>query len=273
MKDNITFVTAYIQLPDSGKSWKGIQQNSSTYRRWMTPYSMMNNYLVAYMSDWDDCHFLQRERSKLDPSLTRIYHISKDNLWSFSLLPKITAIFKNESYPKHWPNTVKPLYPCAVNSKYEHLLRALRENPFQTKYFGWLDAGLYRSLIEEHKLKPFSLALPPGFNSSKVSYAAVKEFTKTPPEKVFYDNVDWISGAAFVGRADVMIRLVQDYLTAVKYFLSKGLMSADQQILNAMYQDENFKKQVDIQTYEGYYPALGYIMKNQAETAKMSKKV
>ena len=116
-------------------------------------------------------------RSRLPSGRTRIIKVSQSEMWSFRLVPRIAAIFNQSGDPRHFPNIVEPRYSSAMHAKYEVMLRATTENHFRTRYFCWLDVGLFRDLIVEDvddhvKLtnrKQFSLALPPGFRNDSIA--------------------------------------------------------------------------------------------------------
>ena len=271
MSSDITLVTAYFHIPGFRKNWHGTEQNKSTYMKWMTTYSKVNNNVIAYMDNTDNLDRFRNIRSTLDANLTRLVHVPRKKLWSFSLLPRVTKLFSRDSYPRFVPNTVQAVYPCTMHAKYELMLHALRTNPYKTKYFCWVDMGLYRGLADKTDQKPFKLVLPAPFNDSKVAYTEVFERKNITAKDAFLKNKTWIAGTVFLAKASVMIRVVEDYLRAVQYYLSRDLMSTDQQLLYAMYQDPEFVKHAEVQTFKGYFPKLGYMMKNAGEALERER--
>jgi hypothetical protein len=135
-------------------------------------------------------------------------------MWSFALVPEISRIFAKPGYPQHLPNTVVPTYSAAMHAKYEVMQWAIRENPFKTRYFCWLDIGLFRDMAEqEGDSSPFSLHLPAGFRSDSVAYTEVWE-PRNPAatvEQIVYNNMVWVCGCFFIAEASVMYRWTREY--------------------------------------------------------------
>jgi len=132
-------------------------------------------------------------------------------MWSFGLLPNITRIFAKPYYPKHYPNTVVPAYSAAMHAKYEVMQLAILENPFNTRYFCWLDVGLFRDIAESNEL--FSLYLPPDLKNTSVGYQDVygRDTMVTSVADIVRDNMVWVCGAFFIAEATAMFRWTQEY--------------------------------------------------------------
>jgi hypothetical protein len=134
-------------------------------------------------------------------------------MWSFGLVPEIARIFKQSDYPKHLPNTVVPTYSAAMHAKYEVLQWAIKQNPFKTRYFCWLDVGLFRDLSKLRSVNRFSLYLPPYFNTGSVAYQEVygARNTKATVKDIVYNNMVWVCGCFFIGEAGVMYQWTLEY--------------------------------------------------------------
>ena len=131
-------------------------------------------------------------------------------MWSFGLVPKINQIFAKPGYPKHHPNTVVANYSAAMHAKYEVLQLAIEENPFNTRYFCWLDIGLFRDI--SNSKKQFSMHLPPNFKNDSVAYQQVYTLDpKASPQSIIYNNMVWVCGCFFVAEASVLYRWTLEY--------------------------------------------------------------
>lgn len=138
--------------------------------------------------------------------------VCNSQMWSFGLVPAISRIFANPSYPKHHPNTVVPNYSAAMHAKYEVMEAAVKENPFNTRYFCWLDVGLFRDIAGKSADGPFSLYLPPGFRNDSVSYQEVYGRNKQVSVKdIVYMNMVWVCGCFFFAEANVMLKWTEEY--------------------------------------------------------------
>jgi Bacterial protein of unknown function (HtrL_YibB) len=135
-------------------------------------------------------------------------------LWAFRMLPAIEALFARKDYPKHYPNTVEPLYSAAVQSKYEFTQLTVLKNPFKTKYFCWIDIGYFRDISSKHlnDSGTFSMYLPPGFMNDSVAYQQVYNRDVTASAKAIFDkNLDWLAGGLFIAEAQVMLHWTREH--------------------------------------------------------------
>ena len=232
LSDEITVVTAYFDLGKFSKGGGNHYYTPKLYRDWMKVFGRMKNVLVAYLEKDDDVRYFKALRSHFPRNLTVIHHISREQLWSFSLKPKIKQIYESKNYPKHHPNTVIPEYSCAMHAKYEVLRRTILENPGKTKYIAWIDIGLYRAYLKE--TSDFQLRLPKDFNNSFVSFSEVyKRDIKRDPKGIILGNHVWVGGATVLGRIDTMLLFSAMYMHFVEYFIEHSLMNTDQQIIYA----------------------------------------
>lgn len=256
--DGLTVVTAYFNLGSFQKGGPSNIFTSSLYRKWMTVFACIENPLVVYVDNDDDMAYFVKVRSGLPPNATRIIKIIRNETWAFGLESRITKIFKQPGYPQHQPNTVVPGYSIAMHAKYEVMQRTIRENPFHTKYFSWLDIGLFRELSSSsavadpanQKCSKFRMTLPFNFSADSVAYTQVYgRNTALTPRDIVYRNDVWLCGCYFVGEGKVLHRWTQEYINATMTMLASNLMSTDQQVIYAMF--NTMKPQTKIQTYVG----------------------
>lgn len=146
----------------------------------------------------------------------------------------------------------------AMHAKYEVMQRTIRENPFHTKYFSWLDIGLFRELVSvssvadqaNQKCSKFRLTFPNNFSSDSVAYTQVyRRNAALTPKDIVYKNLVWVCGWYFVGESKVLYRWTQEYRNATMAMLADNLMSTDQQVIYALF--NTMKPQTKIQTYVG----------------------
>ena len=180
-------------------------------------------------------HF-RKIRAAQPASKTMIIRFLKNESWAFSVKDKNKDIMSKPGYPKHYPNTVVPEYPCATNAKYEVVARAAQSNPYHTKYIAWLDAGYFRHLSEKN-ISDFIMQLPPGFDEKKIAHTQVTPFQEYCPKDIVYRNYNFLAAGFFVGTVDNMITWTSLFKDAVFHYLDRGLTSAEQQIMYAMFAD------------------------------------
>ena len=246
--DEITIVTAYMNI---GKFQKGEGSTHFTpglYHRWVHIFSRIQNPAIAYFERSEDIEYFKKLRNDLPINLTMIVKVSRDHLWAFGLRERIAKIYAQPNYPKHHPNTVIPNYSCVMHAKYEFMQNTTRSNPFKTRYFAWLDIGLFRDIAA--KGEQIKLHLPASFDHTRVAYTEV--FHRNVNESagdIFRQNLVWLCRCYFIAERSVMQRWSAEYMQATELFLSHNLMNTDQQVLYAMFNNRNTTD--IIQTYKG----------------------
>lgn len=222
--------------------------------------------MVAY---FDDVRYLQhfknqrlqlakRYKSGYD-KLTKLILISRDDLWTFTLRNKTRDILQQSGYPIHHPNTVIPEYSCAMHAKYEVMYNTILKNPHRTRYFCWLDIGLFREVTNHEDL--INIKLPPHFEEDKIAYTDVfRGFRKLTDEQIFKANLIWVSGAFFIGQSAHMLRWSAEYLKYADHFINnEHLMNSDQQVIFSIF--SNYEVGTKIKTYytDGSYNEWFYL--------------
>jgi Bacterial protein of unknown function (HtrL_YibB) len=134
-------------------------------------------------------------------------------MWTFGLLPEVKRVFAKPNFPKHYPNTIVPDFAVAVQAKYEVIQMSVLENPFNTKYFGWLDIGYFRDIAYIPKSNStFSIYLPRGFQEDSVAYQEVfSRRMEVGIREIFYHNIDWLAGGFFIAKAEVMYEWTREH--------------------------------------------------------------
>lgn len=198
----------------------------------MESFSNVLNPVVGFFTDEEDAKkFLIVRNSKRElPTVIKI--VDSQNLRSFEIQQGIEELYNKPYYPKYLPNTWDASYSCAMNAKYEFVNWATENNPFKTRYFSWLDIGLFRELIKIDK--PICLGLPEHFDECRVSYGVVHQAQMFDNKKIFYHNLVWVAGGYFVANREIMKNWSQFYMEATGHLLAQGLSNTDQQIVYAI---------------------------------------
>lgn len=276
LTDGLTVVTAFFNIGPFQKGNGGRQFTSRLYRDWARVFSRLESPTVIFV----DCeefrrYFAELRALHLRANLTVIRLLDRQQMWSFQLVPSIAKIFSRPHYPYHTPNTVVPAYSAAMHAKYEVMELAIRSNPFNTRYFCWLDVGLFRDLAHSGvNGSRFALSLPPKFDVGSVAYTEVsRRDRKLSVEEIVSLNKHWVCGCFFVGRLDRLLTLVHDYKAATERMLRDGWMSTDQQVLYAMYNTMNTSTRLQLYHSDGRFNEwfhLGYLAREAGTTAAAS---
>jgi hypothetical protein len=241
----------------------------------MQVFEAIQNPVVAYFDDKKEAARFENIRAKGDlMNKTKIVIFHRNNTWSFGILPKIKEVIMQPGYPKHHPNTVIAEYLSIGNLKYESVQNETLLNPFKTKYFAWVDIGVYRNMTSSKEIKPFHIYLPECFDSNKIAYNQVAKPRPVNDKDIFFKNLNLVGSGIFLGEINTMKLWVQQYMNYTEMFLEKGLANTDQQVLYAM--QNNHSPPVKLQ---GYVPRgagniwfyLANVCKNQG-TIKFGNK-
>lgn len=177
----------------------------------MRIFKRIDNNMIIYIEDHDHQAYLQVLRKDLMHK-TKIVMINRDELDSFKYKIRISKIFQQKGYPQYHPNTVYPEYVCAMHAKYELMRKSVVDNPYKSRYFAWIDIGLFREMVpinsQPSSQEPlFSIHLPPQFDPKAVAYTEVNP--RRPyliPSDIIYANLVWVCGCYFIASAETMFR-------------------------------------------------------------------
>ena len=276
--DDVTLVTSYINIGRYKNDDNHFSYTQATFRRWMTSFCRIKNPVVVFMNDDNDLQLFGNIRSNVPEHRTVMYKVAKFSLWSFSLLPNITKVYR--TYPRHSPSTTVPHYTSITIAKYEFLAIAMKKNPFKTKYFAWIDIGLFRNMatpVANIDDPIMNLYLPPMLDQKKIAYGQIHDRDEDlKPSEVLRFRKQWISGSIFVGKASTMKKWILQYAKYVDQFLQQGYIGTDQYFIYAMFQTKE-ELDVDIQTYtwQGHYNPthhLGFLCRDEgARKIRLSK--
>ena len=267
----ITVVTAFFDIGNFGKDSPSISRTQDTYLNWAKTFKYLLNPLVVYTDSTKFYKRVLKLRTKLQDR-TKLLMFNRTSSWAFQRRDVIKRIFSSKGYPKYYPNTVLPEYSCAMHAKYDVISRAATKNYFHTRYFMWLDVGLFRARANNKMY--FKLELPPYFNNSRIAVNQVYNTSMSLETSVIIkQKLDWICGCIFLGRRDVILKYAEQYKRAVDYFLSQKQMNSDQQILYAMYTKSGrikLRPDIELQLYHSrqnpwFY--LGYLMRKDTNSS------
>lgn len=231
---NTTVVTAFFHLDAFRKGDKG-RVTPDMYREWFRKFKYILNPLIVYT---DSSEFAQLVKVIRDnASNTVVVEVNRNSFWAFAHYQKISELYSQNDYPKHYPNTVIPGYACVQMAKYDALERAREQNFFSTEYYMWLDVGYFRDRTSTNY---FFLSKPYGFNDSLVAINLVsaKSSMDIPITTIFHRNLVWVGGGLVFMHRELVLPFTRQFREAASYVLSRNLMNTDQQIVYAMYSRE-----------------------------------
>ena len=142
-KNKVTIVTAFF---DINRETNGDGRKITDYLDWIKKTLQLNCNLYI-VTEHKFVDFMKENR----PSHYNTY-VKEDTLENasyYKYLPRMTEILNSEEYKKRvaYPKRVEctlPEYNVIQYSKFGWLETAICENPFESEYFFWMDAGISR---------------------------------------------------------------------------------------------------------------------------------
>ena len=198
----------------------------------MASFGWLDNPLVVFTDTEEIAQYFRQLRARYPASRTTVIVLKRYELWAFQLAEEIQEVYSQPGYPKHPPNTINPLYSCAMHAKFELVQRVILQQLYQTRYVAWLDIGLFRA--EAKKSENIHLTVPVDFDRQRVAYSEVNVFEKLTPMEIVRENKVWVGGASFLATPEVAFVYCSEYRRAVRKLLDIKIMSTDQQVREVM---------------------------------------
>lgn len=126
-----------------------------------------------------------------------------------------------------------PEYLAVVFSKFSWLNQAMHFNPFQSKYFFWMDAGCSR-FFPKSALKKFQMRDLSEFGEKIILQRSERYGKFDPMENLYWENRSMISAGMFGGCIVSLRRLVKDIRNVFQEMLKKGSPNTEEIALQIM---------------------------------------
>lgn len=194
-----TIVTAFY---DINRSEKGDGRKIDDYKQWIRKTLQLNCNLIVFTED-KFVSFIESCRPKNYPLI--IKNTNLKDAYYYKYLEKMKTIINSETYKmkiKH-PNRVEcilPEYNVIQYSKITWLKDIIRENPFETSNFFWMDIGISRFFGNMDLNKSY-----PGNNiidKSNGKFIIQKRFdleTYDITDEFIWDSANLLKGTMFGG--------------------------------------------------------------------------
>lgn len=251
-RDKVTIISAFWDL---GRFRKGasLEYSPNDYEQWAEVFRNIVNPLIFYTDSKDFKLLMEKYREKFRNKTKIILISNRKKFWPFQILKEIQSVFRQPNYPKYYPNTVMPEYSASQHAKYAVVADALKRNIFYTEFYAWLDVGYFRDACDDEN-QYFRINPPPEVDKTRLSINLMNQsLTKNVSfSSIFKENYVWVGGGILVATKDVFLKFERLYHRAVVYFLRRGLMNADQQVIYGIYCNEGrrvFSPEVDLQLF------------------------
>jgi len=223
MSSQITYVSGYFELPDTGR-------NFETYLERASKFSLKIPHPMIIFCEPHTFPRIKEERSKYG-YLTHYVVKKIDELEFFSYLPQI--IENRKTHPRADPRNT-PEYQCITCSKYTMVRDAINKNIFGSQYYVWVDFGL----VESEYSNILSLrAVSNNIISNKrenvrmcfINYTPLNETLNLENYYHMYGRCG-IAGTLFSGSSTKLLSFMEMCIKCFKDTVAKGYGHADEQI-------------------------------------------
>jgi hypothetical protein len=215
MKD-VTIVSSLFNIQREGMDGRTWEE----YLKWFDITLRLKCPMVLFITE--DVREFVEERRKSIP--TEVIVQSIEEIPYYYLKDKIDAVIGSEEYKEKIsdPDRIEcqhSMYSIVQYSKFKWLLQAIEENPFNSKFFFWMDAGASR-FFEDYNLSqeyPSQNAIDALLGmGDKFLIQMNMEYYKdlanadTLPEKYLLDNRSYVLGSMFGGGIESLKKVSND---------------------------------------------------------------
>lgn len=189
-------------------------------------------YLVIYCNNsLKDIIYETRKKYNLE-KLTVIIVKEFDELWCWKFRDKMIDNQKNISFcHRHFPERSLLFY-----NKINFVKETIQINPFNTKFFGWIDSGLHKDGIkicesDFDKLLLSNLKNTPNKFHLTILNVEDKKYKLDEYKKEFYSHARYIAGGClFVTPADIGMKILSRMEELIDKTINLGFGGTDEQI-------------------------------------------
>ena len=243
---DITFCTFFY---DIGRSdWSNFAIHSNTYMYWFKNVLSLDINLVIQTEEKFFDSIIE-ERKKVDPELkktiVKICSIDKLPAWKkYNQLLEELMFSKNFKEKVHHdvPEMTRPLYNVLMFNKVFFLKEIIEQNPFDTKYFSWVDTGFIRdeSWIISNQQWPDPEKLHLKENTVRffcINNDVIKGLSQTTKESHCMSQMRYLKGTIFFLDGSCIDQLCQLFDKNVKQCITDSFIGSDEKIFDLCYCD------------------------------------
>ena len=232
-----TIVTALVNI--NRHAWSDYSRGWEQYLAYMENILRIDAPICVYVEK-NTVDFVRRCRK--DYKYTEIVIVSLTDYVLYPLMADIKRIQENPDYIQRCvetfcPEVCIPLYDVVVNNKVDFLQKTANSNPFDTKYFIWLDAGYGHgkfTIPYMHKWNPrkyLELAL-----SDRVVVNTLADVPVSEDYWGFFEaHQDFMDGGLVVGTKKSIDDLYRVYYHVIDAAMTQGIIDDDQYFMTMTY--------------------------------------
>jgi hypothetical protein len=246
---SITLVTSLYNI---GRDIDGDGRSFEDYLSWFKETLKVKSPMVIFV-DESLKEFVEECRKNLP---TKIIEQSLDEVPYYFLNEKIKNVLDDTNFKSRIgsPDRVEckmSLYNVIIYSKFPWVKRVIEENPFNSEYFMWIDAGLSRFFnqhdVNTNNLYPSSSAAKSLLENkdsvliqTSMSYYPDLVNAETCTEEYFWDARTWIMAGLWGGGAAILSKFcnMMDEVLQEK-MLKSGVINNEQNAMAYLYKNND----------------------------------
>lgn len=239
---DITFCTLFF---DIGRGeWSNFTLHSNTYMYWFK--NLLSLDIKLYIETEEKfVDIIKENRKPYDPNFekTIIKVMTIQDLEAYKKFnTKLEDLMFSEEFKKKAhhdvPEMTKPLYNVLMFNKLCTLRNAIKENPYNTEYFCWVDTGFIRdeSWPKDNQIWPDLKALD--LKPNKIRFFCINDnIVQGLTDKEFHcmSQVRFLKGTIFFLHKDCLDWLSYTFDQKVEYCLENKFIGSDEKIFDLCY--------------------------------------
>jgi len=242
---DVTVVTAYVEIADVPADTEASfsKRSRTQYLDWMRSVLSIRQNMVIFVEPANR-DFVAAARKGLEAH-TRIETIDVEALRRSSHYAEVKRIIDG-GYMRHATRPARvelkaPLYATFMFSKFDWMRTTIGKNPFDTRYFLWMDAGYghgldkrvrYRSVVnhvwpsakKNHRMAGTVLVLGTGLHLQHLS-----------PTEMMTTHNHVLAGGIWGGDREKLLVFCDRFDEALQWSLANNLLDDEQSVMSAVY--------------------------------------
>lgn len=232
MKSKFTAVSCFY---DIGRSDFPLfhKRETNTYFTYIENVFKIDVPLIIFTEEQFIPRFTEYRKNFLDKTI--IINLPFSELPMYKYIDRVNEIHskldKEKCPDPIAPEVISPKYCILTNSKVGLVKKAIELNPYHSEYFGWLDAGYGHNKVNYTGRNWFPKTLLEIRDKITISQLRSLDRMVDGHSQFYYQHIDIISAAAFVGHSNFLLMFSSLYETFYKKILDEGISDDEQYLL------------------------------------------
>lgn len=249
--NDITIISSFIKTPSVQQQQHETKSElAEKTKNWIKIVTKIKNPKVIYINDDNGIFKNKTVMDSMDNTIN-VRPVRLNETWAFKLQPYVAETVFKAIYANQLQDNDHIKQNLASYLKYEFIYNTVKQNPFCTQYFGWMETDLFTQQISKYeKVKDFEVYIPSDLDSTRVSFYQQQPKENLTRDEILIGNKRWLCEDIIVGDYSHMASFTLNFMKRVVRYLDKGLTSTSGSIIYAMYMHDMEEKSTKLQVYE-----------------------